>query len=347
MDIQKLKETDRIFRQFGIEGEDTFKLITAHYLNAHKPKNVSKNLDDLWTEGNLIFNSVKSDKIARQTLEYILAFDYYGETLPIIYQYFLTKRFRDLSGKFFTPKNLASLMTAMLPIKKNAIILDPTCGGGTFLVEAAKRWQDTSCTLIGNDIDKLLLCLTETILTVNNHKTHTLKIHNENIYGLANNLDKLVGKVDYILANPPFSLSIESFSIESKLFNIGYRNSDALFIDLALKYLKPGGHLVCLVPHSIIANKEFKTFRTTIEEDWEITAVIVMPEGTFNLTSNTTTRADIVYLRKKTKAKLVNKIVFGNISDIEHLNLNRNELLSYYEELSHLFEDLQITHKLN
>lgn len=347
MDIQKLKETDRIFRQFGIEGEETFKLITSNYLNVHKPKNVSEYLAGLWEEGNLIFNSIKSDKTARQTLEFILASDYYGESLPVIYQYFLTKRFRDLSGKFFTPRNLASLMAAMLPIKKNATILDPTCGGGTFLVEAAKRWHNTPCTLVGNDIDKLLLCLTETILTINKQKNHTLKTYNENIYDPKNILEKLAGKVDYILANPPFSLSVESFNNQSKLFNIGYRNSDALFIDLALKYLKPSGHLICLVPHSIIANKEFHALRTTIEEDWEISAVIVMPEGTFNATSNTTTRADIIYLRKKAKTKLVNKIVFGNVSDIEHLDLSKNELLSYYEELSHLFEDLQISHKLN
>jgi type I restriction-modification system DNA methylase subunit len=342
MDIQKLKETDRIFRQFGIEGEETFKLITSHYLNAHKPQKVSKCLADLWREGNLLFDTVKSDKIACQTLAFISANDYYGESLPIVYQYFLTKRFRYLSGKFFTPRNLANLMTSMLPLKKDAIIMDPTCGGGTFLIEAAKRWQNIPCTLVGNDIDKLLLCLTETIVLINKYSEHDLIMHNENIYNVYADMKQLSGKVDCILANPPFSLSIESFNNQSKLFNAGYRNSDALFIDLAYNFLKPGGYLVCLLPHSIIANKEYKSLRTIIEEDWELTSVITMPEGTFNLTSNTTTRADIICMRKRGGERVAGKIVFGNISNVEHLNFNRNELLNHYDELSHLFEDLQI-----
>jgi len=346
MDIKKLKEIDRVFRQYGIEGEDTFRLISTQYLNAHNPQKISKELKLFWEEGKVLLVNISEDKIARQTLEYVISNDFYGENLPIIYQFFLSKRFRDLSGKFFTPKNLAWLMAAMLPVKENAVIFDPTCGGGTFLLEASKRWGNKKCTLIGNDVDKLLVVLSEILLLLNKKNEHKLKFHNQNIYNSTQNLELLFGKVDYILANPPFSLSIESFEIKSKLFENGYRNSDALFLDLCLKILKPGGHLLCLVPHSIVANKEYENLRNIIEQDWEIASIIIMPEGTFHSTSNTTTRADIIYLRKKSKEKIVDKIIFGNISNLSHLTNDKEGIIANYKDLAFLLDDLNIEHTL-
>lgn len=341
MDIQKLKEIDKTFRQFGIEGEDTFTIISTHYLNTHKPGKISKDLKSFWNQGQKLLKIVKNDRVAEQTLEFIIANDLYGENLPIFYQYFLTKRFRDLSGKFFTPKNLARIMVSMLPTKDKAIIYDPACGGGTFLLEASRRWESKTCTLLGNDIDKMLIVLSEIVLLINKQKAHSLNFTNSNIYNFSNEVTLLNGKVDFILANPPFSISVESFKTKSKLFEKGYRNSDALFLDFCLKILKPSGHLVCLLPHSIIVNKEFEKLRLTIEEDWEIAAVIVMPEGTFNTTSNTTTRADILHLRKRSGKKLVSKILFGNISDISAAISTTNEF-EHLNELSVLLEELGI-----
>lgn len=39
--------------------------------------------------------------------------------------------------------------------------------------------------------------------------------------------------------------------------------------------------------------------RKVVEEDWHISAVMVLPEGVFQETANTTTRADILILKKK------------------------------------------------
>ena len=104
-----------------------------------------------------------------------------------------------------------------------------------------------------------------------------------------------------------FSLKIENFNPESKLLKRGYKNSDALFIDLAKDLLKEGGKLVCLLPHSIISNKEFLKLRKTVEEDWLINAVMVLPEGIFQETANTTTRADILILKKSSISKFIKK----------------------------------------
>ncbi|NCA75647.1 MAG: methyltransferase domain-containing protein [Alphaproteobacteria bacterium] len=347
MESQKLKELDRVFRQHGIEAEDTFKVISAYYLNVHKPSDVSSLLEQFWIEGNSILERITNDNIAIQTLEYTVAFDYYGECLPIIYQFFLGKRFRDLSGKFFTPKNLAKFMVKMLPIKSNVSIMDPTCGGGTFLIEASKRWNNCSCRLIGNDVDRMLVALSETLILINKNPNHNAVFFNDNIFDVPKAQKQFFETIDYIIANPPFSLPIESFEVTSNLFKLGYRNSDALFIDLCWKYLKPSGLLVCLLPHSIITNKEYEKLRLEIEKFWEIAAIIVMPEGVFNTTSNTTTRADIVFLRKQSDLKNVSRIVFANISDIKHLNYDTNLFIEHYSELSNIISDFETNYVKN
>src|SRR5436853_4111667 len=104
------------------------------------------------------------------------------------------------------------------------------------------------------------------------------------------------GRVDYLLANPPFSLSLDAVPSRSRLFALGYRTSDAVFLDVCFELLRPGGRLVCLLPHSLIVNAEFHRLRAAVEERWHLRGVIALPEGIFHLAASTTTRADILIL---------------------------------------------------
>lgn len=315
IEIKTLKDIELSFRQFGFEAEDAFNAIASCYIEVFSIQ-CSEKLAKLCEKGKEVSNVAFKDTVLKEIVTYYTKIDKEGDNLPVIYQYFLAKRFRDITGKFFTPKAVASQMAAMLPVKENAIIIDPTCGGGTFLKEFSKKWKKQSCTLIGNDIDEMLVCLTELSIKINKVNHHKLELMSSNLYAPNENLKKWFGKVDYILANPPFSLPIEYFSSDSKLFSIGYRNSDALFIDLAFELLKPNGRLVCLLPHSIISNKEYERLRKTVELDWYVSAVIVLPEGVFQSTANTTTRADIIVLDKKGIKRENSKTIFSNVSSV-------------------------------
>jgi len=314
--IKKIKNIESFLRQYGIEGEDAFLALTSFYLRIYNPLETSKNLEAHRKKGEKLLSKFKSDLVLIDQLKDFVITDESGESLPIAYQYFHSKKFRDNTGKFFTPKEVAEAMAAMLPIKKDSIVFDPTCGGGTFLLSALKRWGNNPIKIIGNDIDKSLVFLTELLLIINNsNQKNEFNFVTSNLYSELSKFENYFNKVDYVLANPPFSIKIDSLSCDSPLFNIGYRNSDALFIDLCHKLLKPNGKLVCLVPHSLIANKEFVKFRKEIEKCWTIKGVFILPEGVFNTTSNTTTRADVIVLNKG-KTKTSNKIVFGNISKV-------------------------------
>lgn len=325
MVLDNLKKIEVLFRQFGYEADDVFMALAAHYVD-HFDIQMSDRLRQLYNKGKAVLDHVESYKPLYDVSVRLIDSDVRGDKLPVIYQYFLSKRFRDLTGKFFTPKTVAAAMVEMLPLTDGATIVDPTCGGGTFLKEAAKRWKEKPCYLSGNDVDDMLVCLCELNLGVGLDPLHKTSFSSLNIYDDLSQIGELNSKVDYITANPPFSLSINSFSPNSKLFGLGYRNSDALFIDLAYQMLKPGGRLVCLLPHSIISNKEFNKLRVCVENDWGLLAVLVLPEGVFQSTANTTTRADIIVLEKGVHTE---KTLFANVSSVGvPLNSKRTQTVS-------------------
>jgi type I restriction-modification system DNA methylase subunit len=342
IDFKKLENS---FRQHGVEGEGVFYSISAIYLE-HYVSIANDKLNKTRMKGLGILKRIEDDTILINTIKKLVKSDPNGEYLPNIYQYYLSKRFRGSTGKFFTPRPIASAMASLVPLIKNAVIMDPTCGGGTFLVEASKRWKNLHCHLIGNDIDETLIDLSELVLSLSTPPHHKKTLVVSNIYQPNNEIKTLFGGVDYILANPPFSLEIEIFENKSKLFSLGYKNSDALFLDLAYKLLKPGGRLICLLPHSIVSNKEYEPLRKTIEEDWYILGVIILPEGVFHFTSNTTTRADIVILMKKDPKLIPTKAIFCNAPSVG-IPLNSKKLKSNENELWRIISNNAITEALN
>ena len=285
-------------RRYGIEGEEAFLVLASHYLDVRKVRQPKLRYFPV-ERGQTALGLVAHDKQVIFVLDRIVGADPCGRELPTWYQYFVGRRFREGSGKFFTPRTIAEAMARLLPVVPGAVVMDPTCGAGTFLSETSRRWQDTPCTLLGNDVDRMLAGLTELVLALSVPAQHSFRVLCFNIYDAATDFEKLKAGVNCILANPPFSLALDRVGARSELFSLGYRNSDAVFLDVCLELLIPGGTLVCLVPHSLVANAEFQDLRKTVERSWELCGVVTLPEGVFYLTGNTTTRADIVHLRKR------------------------------------------------
>lgn len=285
-------------RRYGIEGEDAFLVLASRYLDTQKA--ALRDFSFFPVErGIAALNIVAHDKQVLSILDGVVAQDPKGRELPTWYQFFLGRRFREGSGKFFTPRTIAAAMARFLPIHAGAIVADLTCGGGTFLCEASHRWGDTPCQLVGNDVDRMLVGLTELVLALSASPHHDLAFSCFNLYDVDAELRNLRGRVYGILANPPFSLPLQKVAKPGELFGLGYRNSDALFLDVCLDLLAAGGSLVCLLPHSLVVNSEFDQLRRSVERHWELCGIVTLPEGVFYLAGNTTTRADIVHLRKK------------------------------------------------
>lgn len=286
------------FRRFGLEGQSAFHALAGHYLAIYggRLETIPQSTANLWVSSH---TAIEGERAVEEFLDGCVLSDPTGERLPDWYQFFIGRRFREGSGKFFTPKPIASVMAGLLPDWDHPIIMDPTCGGATFLVEVSRRWHQKTCILIANDVEPTLYELAMLHLDLATPKGHAKHFSCHNIFDSRDGISAWFNQVDGILANPPFSLRIPDEQFNSPLFTSGYRNSDALFLDTSLKLLRPGGRLVCLLPHSLIANNEYSNLRSVVENSWTLLGVISLPEGVFHLSAGTTTRADIVILEKK------------------------------------------------
>lgn len=300
------------FRRYGLEGEDVFLAIASRCV---QESNIKYNGFDFfqYERGLHVLDLVTHDRQLNSLLMRVCSDREAALELPVYYQYFVGRRFREGSGKFFTPRSVARSMAKLLPINGSMLICDPTCGGGTFLSEAAKLLHGTPCELVGNDVDRTLVGLTEVVLALTSSGSQKRRLFCENVYDNGQFHDAFSGRVDCILANPPFSLQLDKVGFHSPLFSMGYRNSDAVFLDVCLDLLKAGGHLVCLLPHSIVVNSDYAELRLRVERDWDLCGIITLPEGVFYLTASTTTRADIIHLKKKVSRQTANtKGYFAN-----------------------------------
>lgn len=132
-----------------------------------------------------------------------------GDVFGRIYEYFLTQ-FADQGahdgGEFFTPISLVSLIAHVLDPEKGTV-LDPACGSGGMFVQSARLVEEHG----QNPTERLTFRGLE-----KNATTIRLAKMNLAVHGLEGDIQKaityyedpqeLVGKADYVMANPPFNV---------------------------------------------------------------------------------------------------------------------------------------------
>jgi len=132
-----------------------------------------------------------------------------GDVFGRIYEYFLTQ-FADQkahdAGEFFTPISLVSLIAHVLDPARGTV-LDPACGSGGMFVQSARIVEEHG----DSPTEKLTFRGME-----KNATTIRLAKMNLAVHGLEGDIQKaityyedpheLVGKADYVMANPPFNV---------------------------------------------------------------------------------------------------------------------------------------------
>ncbi len=132
-----------------------------------------------------------------------------GDVFGRIYGYFLTQ-FADQkahdNGEFFTPTSIVSLIAHVLEPGRGTV-LDPACGSGGMFVQSARIVEEHG----QSPTDELTFFGLE-----KNATTIRLAKMNLAVHGLEGDIEKaityyetpheLVGKADYVMANPPFNV---------------------------------------------------------------------------------------------------------------------------------------------
>ena len=132
-----------------------------------------------------------------------------GDVFGRIYEYFLT-RFADQkahdNGEFFTPVSLVSLIAHVLDPQRGTV-LDPACGSGGMFVQSARTVEEhgqsptEQLTFRGSEKNATTIRLAKMNLAV-----HGLEGDVQQAITYYDDPHELVGKADYVMANPPFNV---------------------------------------------------------------------------------------------------------------------------------------------
>jgi type I restriction enzyme M protein len=87
---------------------------------------------------------------------------------------------------------------------------------------------------------------------------------------------------DIVLANPPFTGSIDKGNINENL-SLGTTKTELLFVENIYRLLKKGGTACVIVPQGVLfgSGGAFKTLRQLLVERCDLKAVITLPSGVF------------------------------------------------------------------
>jgi type I restriction enzyme M protein len=233
---------------------EAMKLIEADYeeLAGILPKNYQDLTPEDDTDNNLLPNLVRifnSDSVKKAR----------GDVFGRIYEYFLMKfsmqgAGAQEGGEFFTPPSLVQLIVNFIQ-PNHGIIHDPACGSGGMFVQTAhfiKNHENKSVnqaiTVYGTEYKSSTVKLAKMNLAIHGIEG---KIANNNSF-YSDPFD-LVGKCDFVMANPPFNVdkvdAKNKFLTEDKRLPFGapltgkgtIGNGNYLWIQYFLSYLNETG----------------------------------------------------------------------------------------------------------
>ena len=220
-------------------------------------------------------------------------------------------------------------------------ILDPSCGVGSFLTEAlrflhhevetqndhqtTKEWLLTMVhdVLVGIDKSERMIKLALTNMALFTLPVTRLFLTNA-LVRIGENFEELAfleDQVGLILTNPPYGAEFKGGDLEG--FKIAQKwssrsptkiDSELLFVERYLDWLKPGGQLLAIIPDSILTNKGlYEVLRKGVAREVDIKSVISLPNVTFGA-AGTNTKTSILHLRKRVGEKSNNR--FGLFCDL-------------------------------
>lgn len=253
------------------------------------------------------------------------------------------------NGQFRTPTHIIEMMVELVRPKIGQRIADPACGSAGFLLGAYKyiisdhsteKEKDENGFLRGSSADKLTtkklrkrlesetfygfdIDLTMIRIGLMNLMMHGIKEPKIDYTDTLSKSYNEEGQYDCILANPPFTGSVDKGDINES-FELNTTKSELLFLERMYKMLRIGGTAAVVVPQGVLfgSSKVYQQIRSILIERCELKAVIAMPSGFFKPYAGVAT-AVLVFV----KGGETNNVWFYNMqSDGLSLDDKRNEL---------------------
>ena len=130
------------FRRYGLEGEVVFLALAARCVQESNTKDNGFEFFQ-YERGLQVLDLVTHDRQIESLLAKVCGGSEAVGHLPVWYQYFVGRRFRESSGSS-SPQNLWHDQWPIFCLLRRITLCDPTCGGGTFLSEVASALDGAS-----------------------------------------------------------------------------------------------------------------------------------------------------------------------------------------------------------
>lgn len=237
-----------------------------------------------------------------------------------LYEYMLDKLATSgKNGQFRTPAQIRNMMVRLIEPTPDSKICDPACGTAGFLISSAEfirskyenvmtseQWDHFAGDMFsGFDMDKTMLRISAMNLMLHSITKPTIEYKDS-----VSKTNDVTEEYDIILANPPFSGTIDKEGVSDDLKRIcNTTKTELLFIALFLRMLKKGGRCACIVPDGVLfgTTKAHQSLRKELIEKHRLQAVISMPSGVFKPYSGVSTA---VLVFTKTGAGGTDKVWF-------------------------------------
>lgn len=275
-------------RMFQTVSQDVFSFIK--HLNSGKESAYSRFME------SAIF-LIQSPRNLVKIVEGINSLDMNNrDTMGDVYEYILGKMAASgNNGQFRTPRHIIRMMVDMMKPTLDDTICDPAMGSAGFIVESAKyitehyrtelmkkdRARHFRTTMLnGFDTDPKMLRIGAMNLMLHGVDSPTVEFRDSLS---TDNTDE--NRYTLILANPPFSGSLDNEAVAKSLLAIANtKKTELLFISLFLRSLQIGGRCASIVPTSALTGlaKDSIAVRKNLIEKHRLEAVISMPPGVFN-----------------------------------------------------------------
>jgi type I restriction enzyme M protein len=211
-----------------------------------------------------------------------------------LYEYMLGKlATAGQNGQFRTPKHIRDMMVRLLAPTPNDRICDPACGTAGFLVSSAEyirenfesemtsgQWEHFAGDMFtGYDTDRTMLRLSAMNLML-----HSITQPHINYVDSVSKQNSISSAYDIVLANPPFTGTVDAESINDNLKVVcNTKKTELLFVALFLRMLRKGGRCSCIVPDGVLfgGSNAHKALRKELVVNHQLQAVISMPSGVF------------------------------------------------------------------
>jgi len=321
--------------------ESVHKRITSIYKDAMQedPDVFSENVLSLPAKLFTVVNHLQSINLSKTDLD----------TKGIAFERFMEDFFKGKQGQYFTPREIVNFIVNCCNLNNKLKILDPSCGSGGFLLYALdyirqkadeyydentadhyKYWHNFAASnLFGIEVNERIARVAKMNMIIHDDG-HTNVICSDaldfhvNIHKINQHFKE--NSFDLIITNPPFGANVKK---EEKkylgTYNLGKDNSkkikktqktEILFIERCYQYLKYGtGKIAIIIPDGILTNLTLKYVRDFIIENFQIEAIISLPQVTF-AHYGAGLKSSILFLRKLgKKEKLNNYNIFFAIAN--------------------------------